>query len=190
MLQLLLSSSVRTDNNENVEIHKVRCGSCGICPIKRDRYRCLNCEGLDMCGRCFARRKEPRHHKSGHAFAHFESPGELFGRVVNDNEVTFTRLKTLYADENHESIYCDGCNCHPIKGLRFKCDSCSDYDLCQQCVDDGVTTKAHKLTHSLIVLPRRTIQQIPAEDIEIGNELIRGAFGEHTSPALTLRFLF
>ena len=179
ILQLLLPSSVRTSNTEDVEIHKVQCGACGTYPIKRDRYKCLNCERLDMCGRCFARRKEPRHHSSGHAFVHFEVPGELLGRSVNENEVTFAGLKTLYADENHESIYCDGCDSHPIKGLRFKCNSCSDYDLCQQCVDNSVTTKAHKLTHSLIVVSRRTIQQIPADDIQVDQELGRGIFGEY-----------
>ncbi|CAF0897368.1 unnamed protein product [Rotaria sordida] len=177
MVQLLLASSVQSNDNEDGEIHKVRCGACGTYPIKRDRYKCLNCEGLDMCGRCFARRKEFRHHKSGHAFAHFKSPGELFGRIFKDNEVTFSNLKTLYVDENHESITCDGCNREPIKGLRFKCDTCSNYDLCQQCVDRNVTTKAHKLTHSLIVLSRRVVQQIPAEDIQIDNQLGSGAFG-------------
>ena len=178
LVQLLLSSSVRTDQNEDVEIHKVRCGICGSYPIKRDRYRCLNCEGLDVCGRCFRRRKESGNHKSGHAFVHFELPGELFGRAVNDNEVTLARLQTLHANDAHESIYCDGCNSHPIKGLRFKCDSCSDYDLCQQCVNNNVITRAHKLTHSLIVLPRRTIREISEEDIRISNELKRGAFGK------------
>ena len=56
---------------------------------------------------------------------------------------------------------------------------CSDYDLYQQCVDHNVITKVvHKLTHSLIVLARRTIREIPEEDIQIGNELKCGAFGK------------
>ncbi|CAF2064234.1 unnamed protein product [Rotaria magnacalcarata] len=177
MLQMLLTSSAQRSNNDDTEIHKVRCGLCGTSPIKRDRYKCLNCEGLDMCGRCFARRKESGHHKSGHAFAHFKSPGELFDRAVNDNEVTFSNLKTLYANEIHESINCNGCNRGLIKGLRFKCYSCSNYNLCQQCVDSGVTTQSHKLSHSLIVVMRRTVLQIPVEDIQISNQCGRGAFG-------------
>ena len=42
-----------------------------------------------MCGCCFAFRKESGQHKNGQAFVHFQSAGELFGGVVNDNEVTY-----------------------------------------------------------------------------------------------------
>merc|ERR1711939_194602 len=33
----------------------------------------------------------------------------------------------------HQDITCDGCNKKPIQGLRFKCKSCPDYDLCAEC---------------------------------------------------------
>jgi len=33
----------------------------------------------------------------------------------------------------HEGITCDGCGKCPIKGLRFKCKDCPDYDLCSAC---------------------------------------------------------
>ena len=29
---------------------------------------------------------------------------------------------------------CDGCEIWPIFGKRYKCKSCLDYDLCQQCM--------------------------------------------------------
>ncbi|CAF1179511.1 unnamed protein product [Didymodactylos carnosus] len=130
-----------------------------------------------MCGQCFERRRESTEHKSGHAFVHFKSPDELFGRAVTDDEVTFAKLKQLYAREIHESVTCDGCDCDSLKGLRFKCDTCPDYNLCQQCVDEGATTQTHKSSHPLVVIPRRAIQQIPVEDIRLGDELGSGAFG-------------
>ena len=32
---------------------------------------------------------------------------------------------------------CDGCGQAPIKGIRYHCLQCEDYDLCQDCYDKG-----------------------------------------------------
>jgi len=34
---------------------------------------------------------------------------------------------------DHPNITCDGCNLHPVQGLRFKCKQRPDYDLCAEC---------------------------------------------------------
>ena len=41
--------------------------------------------------------------------------------------------KKSAAEEVHFGIACDACNCDPIKGRRFKCITCPDYDLCEPC---------------------------------------------------------
>eukprot|EP00928_Gymnodinium_smaydae_P024621 TRINITY_DN1986_c0_g6_i1.p1 TRINITY_DN1986_c0_g6~~TRINITY_DN1986_c0_g6_i1.p1 ORF type:complete len:634 (+),score=120.76 TRINITY_DN1986_c0_g6_i1:100-2001(+) len=33
----------------------------------------------------------------------------------------------------HAGVVCDGCERAPLEGLRFKCKSCDDYDLCSDC---------------------------------------------------------
>ena len=178
ILQLVLANAVG-NTSKNEEIHRVRCDACGTKPIETDRYKCLNCGDIDLCGPCFERRRESAEHKSGHLFAHFKSPGELFGQTVKDEDVTLSKLKRAYGNDIHESISCDGCRAESIKGLRFKCDSCPNYDLCERCAENGVTTKNHDTSHSLILIPRRAIQQIPVEDIELGKELGSGAFGTY-----------
>lgn len=168
------------NNSDSGEKHNVQCNACDTSPIESDRYKCLNCDNLNLCAACFESRRESSKHKSGHAFVHFKSPGELFGQPVKESDVTYAKLKHAYANDVHESISCDGgCETPSIKGLRFKCDTCPNYDLCQACVDRGATTKTHQSSHPLIVVPRRAIQQIPVEDIELQDEIGSGAFGMH-----------
>ncbi|CAF0829783.1 unnamed protein product [Adineta steineri] len=177
IFQVLLANGAGKTTSGTEEIHKVRCAACDTHPIRSDRYQCLNCDDIDLCGPCFERRTESKEHKSGHAFLHYKSPGELFGQSVTNDDVTYAKLKKTFADDIHESITCDGCMSPSVKGLRFKCDSCANYDLCQRCVDKGTITKTHKSSHPLIVIQRRAIQQIPVEDIKLGDELGSGAFG-------------
>ena len=51
----------------------------------------------------------------------------------------------LFSDQNeaseddvHKDVVCDGCEMDPIKGLRYKCLDCPDYDLCKGCFNKGV----------------------------------------------------
>ncbi|CAF1618569.1 unnamed protein product, partial [Didymodactylos carnosus] len=38
---------------------------------------------------------------------------------------------------NWGSVTCDGCKMAPLVGLRYYCDTCYNYDLCQSCKDKG-----------------------------------------------------
>jgi hypothetical protein len=44
----------------------------------------------------------------------------------------------------HFGITCDGCNQSPIKGIRYKCKDCADFDFCQDCKN----VKAHDPSHT------------------------------------------
>jgi hypothetical protein len=167
------------DDDGSTKHNGFSCDACKKEPICSDRYRCLQCENFDLCAKCFERRREPLEHKSGHSLVHFRLPKEIFGRTVNTDDVTLEKLKQSYGNEKNAWVTCAGCKKQNFIGLRFKCDSCKAYDLCEKCATKGVTTKDHKSNHPLILTSHRVIVVIPVSDIKLEEKLGSGAFSKY-----------
>ncbi|KAK0113541.1 hypothetical protein ONS95_013792 [Cadophora gregata] len=43
----------------------------------------------------------------------------------------------------HRGCACNSCNMLPIRGVRYRCANCADYDLCENCESQGLHTKTH-----------------------------------------------
>lgn len=41
--------------------------------------------------------------------------------------------ESMYPNEVHTNVICDGCGANPIIGVRYKCSVCKDFDYCEQC---------------------------------------------------------
>jgi len=50
----------------------------------------------------------------------------------------------------HYRVKCDGCGVAPIRGIRYKCGVCSDYDLCEKCE----ASQQHDPQHILLKIAR------------------------------------
>lgn len=48
----------------------------------------------------------------------------------NKNTAVATKLVMM---EEHLDIYCDKCNQYPIRGIRYKCSVCFNFNLCSSC---------------------------------------------------------
>lgn len=49
----------------------------------------------------------------------------------------------------HEGVTCDACSRADFRGKRYKCLNCYDYDLCETCYEEAVTSKSHKTDHAV-----------------------------------------
>ena len=63
---------------------------------------------------------------------------EAWASVPNSDQVVGgiaaqDRLKDDEKDGRHEGFFCDGCDAYPIVGVRWSCDICGDFDLCDSC---------------------------------------------------------
>ncbi|KAH9219236.1 hypothetical protein DL95DRAFT_384662 [Leptodontidium sp. 2 PMI_412] len=43
----------------------------------------------------------------------------------------------------HRGCACNSCNMLPIRGIRYRCANCADFDLCEGCESQGMHTKTH-----------------------------------------------
>jgi peptidoglycan hydrolase-like protein with peptidoglycan-binding domain len=99
----------------------VRCDGCNVFPIVGARYNCTVCPDYDLCAKCEASSVHPAEH-----------PLLKFRQPVNTPVV-------------HSGITCDGCSQSPITGVRFKCRTCADYDLCESCEAKNVHPADHPM---------------------------------------------
>merc|ERR1712173_192 len=79
----------------------------------------------------------------GIALAEMEGP--VYKLFVKAKDVARTITDTAVM---HAGIVCDGCEMAPIKGTRYKCLVCADFDLCALCESEGKHPQ-----HNMIKLP-------------------------------------
>lgn len=141
--------------------HDAWCDRCSQM-IVGIRYKCATCEDFDYCSVCIA-------------FAALEH-GHRFDAIINGNtrllrsidawRVTGREQTTGAASGadgtlafKHEAR-CDICGMNPIKGTRFKCAECPDWDVCQGCLERSFMVHPEhtfiRVTDPTILMPRNT----------------------------------
>lgn len=89
--------------------------------------------------------------------------------VIQNNLFKITEHLDMLDNIQHDKYGCDSCKEIPIKGLRFKCKTCSDFDLCSKCMEISIHPHSdfyilnHSGTHNLISC--RECQENPIKSI-------------------------
>jgi len=67
-------------------------------------------------------------------------------------------MKEPRRNDIHHNIQCDGCGIAPIRGIRYKCGVCADFDLCATCE----AKDKHPINHPMIKLKVATSLEVQA----------------------------
>lgn len=119
----------KEEKEEEKPVHFAICDNCRT-RIKGIRHKCRECRDYDLCETCIFN-KDSVHPL--HSFLSIDKPASPAGPSVcpwmNSNR------KGEASSSSAAAIHwatCDQCQ-QRIVGLRFKCESCDDYDLCGEC---------------------------------------------------------
>ncbi|KAI7870857.1 hypothetical protein BDF14DRAFT_1741027 [Spinellus fusiger] len=82
-------------------------------------------------------------------------PVSLFKEWSEDNNKNLLHLLHAISDSQSRKggITCNKCNMSPVRGIRFKCANCIDFDLCEMCEGSNTHTNTHVFLKLRIPIP-------------------------------------
>ncbi|KAI8391834.1 uncharacterized protein BYT42DRAFT_558220 [Radiomyces spectabilis] len=123
-------------NHQHEMLHSVQSGSpttvyvCDAChsDIVGERHTCQVCPDYDLCHHCLSTAS------NGHPHQFSTS---LHAEAAPSTNVPSTVPSTAPSDPGaaapmHEHVVCNNCR-RLVKGVRYKCGHCANYDLCEHC---------------------------------------------------------
>lgn len=109
----------------------VTCDKCHRDGTRYDRLKCATCPDFDLCVSC---------HTAGF---HGDHPFLQFQGEDHDEPVVLHQPRQPQHGVVHERVCCDACGLHNIRGNRYRCAQCHDFDLCATCYDEKNTHVHH-----------------------------------------------
>ena len=65
------------------------------------------------------------------------------GKNIINNQETNNNNNNTEKKPVHYCVRCDGCNCFPIRGIRYKCAVCNNFDYCEDCEEKYFEVHQH-----------------------------------------------
>ncbi|KAI2641183.1 hypothetical protein GGS21DRAFT_503439 [Xylaria nigripes] len=103
-------------------------------------------------------------HDDQHAVEWYDDPSQSPRERTGENIVTLLfRVSEDNARRNayvHRGCLCNGCGMLPIRGIRYRCANCPDYDLCEMCESMGSHNKTHVFYKVKVPVPSSTARHV------------------------------
>lgn len=124
----------------------------------------------------------PKHGSNDHKVTVIWDSGlERRYRAGQDGKYDLRVFDSAPSGEVHKHIVCDVCNDQDVKGLRWKCTDCEDFDLCTICYMNDKHNKEHgfvridsQQSSAVPVPPRIKSQSLEAFGLYPDTEVMRG----------------
>ncbi|KAI0405809.1 hypothetical protein F4802DRAFT_560775 [Xylaria palmicola] len=110
---------------------------------------------------------------SGPVPQHDENAGDWFNDHQNNDRLrtgeNIVGLLFRVSEDNarrnayvHRGCLCNGCGMLPIRGIRYRCANCPDFDLCEMCESQGTHNKAHVFYKVKVPVPPSAARHVQA----------------------------
>ncbi|KAG2382979.1 hypothetical protein C9374_004946 [Naegleria lovaniensis] len=145
--------------------HDVKCSNCRN-NIVGVRYHCVECEEYDLCDKCIP--KQGRVHSELHLFLKIRRPVDCMPALIPSLYTPRWRSTSQFKSNVHTGVKCDNCGVNPIKGIRYWCENCENFNLCEKCAETEF--KYHDRMHIFlrVVRPLPPKNQMPANALPYG----------------------
>lgn len=165
------------------------CSCCNL-TISGVRYQCLTCASFNLCDTCEQQGVKTHHHPPSHVLAKFYDVTAQLAPA--DLHPEFRQAVAAVADINNPTtvmyhyVACAVCQ-HPIVGVRYRCLSCRDFDMCPGCEAKGPGLHGHDPSHAFAKL-RRDIKEysalVPQPFLDIKVQQVHDAWCDHCHAAI------
>lgn len=144
--------------------HECTCNNCG-CRITGVRFHCTECDDFDLCERCI---RKSRLHNETHLFLKIRRPVDCVPAALPHLYTNRWINTAQFRGNAHVGVKCNGCGMNPIRGVRFWCENCEDYNLCEKCAEEEY--KYHDRMHVFLrcVRPLPPKSQMPPNALPYG----------------------
>lgn len=141
----VMKESIMANSKINIPLEENKVEDAIICPVVDYKK-----EVSEVIEKLFNEKLES--FKSDFLKSTLENVAKLFEKAQNVQKVSNENNQVV-----HESVKCDECHVNPIRGDRYKCTVCIDYDLCSKCEDAAYKANSHPHNFIRIRIPESSI---------------------------------